>query len=199
VGEQRVRVIAGTHRGRTINAPKGDSTRPTSDRVREALFSSLTSLLGAGLGGGPVLDAFAGSGALGVEALSRGCVSATFVESDRLAGRALHGNIESLALQGRSRVVEGDVLSLAAACAVPGGPFSLLLLDPPYRLAWCDIEGLTSALARCELLVDGAVIVYEHASGAPGEWRSSFDLATRKKYGKTEIDIVIYRREGGSS
>ena len=194
-----MRVIAGTHRGRTIKAPKGDLTRPTTDRVRESLFSSLTSLLGADLGGGAVLDAFAGSGALGIEALSRGCSSATFVEQDRSAMRVLRSNIESLGLGSRSRLVEANVLSLAGACALPGGPFSLLLLDPPYRLAWCDIEGLTSALVRCGLLADEAVIVYEHARDAPGEWLSGFDLTTRRKYGTTEIDIVVYQAGRGSS
>jgi len=194
-----MRVVAGSYRGRTLSAPKGDQTRPTTDRVRESLFSSLVSLLGAELGGGAALDAFAGSGALGIEALSRGCSTATFVEEDRAAVRALKGNLESLGAQGRSRVVEGDVLSLAQRCAVPGGPFSLLLLDPPYRLAWCDIEGLTSALVRCGLLDDGAVIVFEHASNRTVEWPSGFDLVTRKKYGSTEIDIVVYQRGAGSS
>ena len=194
-----MRVVAGSYRGRMLSAPKGDQTRPTTDRVRESLFSSLVSLLGAELGGGAALDAFAGSGALGIEALSRGCSTATFVEEDRAAVRALKGNLESLGAQGRSRVVEGDVLSLAQRCAVPGGPFSLLLLDPPYRLAWCDIEGLTSALVRCGLLDDGAVIVFEHASNRTVEWPSGFDLVTRKKYGSTEIDIVVYQRGAGSS
>jgi len=194
-----MRVIAGTHRGRVISAPKGERTRPTSDRVRESLFSSLTSLLGADLGGGAALDAFAGSGALGIEALSRGCSSATFVENDRAAMKVLRANLGSLGVEKRCRIVAGDVLSLAASCSVPGGPFALLLLDPPYRLAWADIEGLTSALAGCGLLVDGAAIVYEHASGRPGEWRSEFELEARKRYGTTEVDIVIHRRGRGSS
>lgn len=194
-----MRVIAGLYRGRTLNAPKGDRTRPTAGRVRESLFSSLASLLGAELGGGAALDAFAGSGALGIEALSRGCSTATFVESDRLAARTLRDNLDSVGAQGRARVIDGDVLSLAERCAVPGGPFSLLLLDPPYRLAWFDIEGLTSALARCGLLMDGAVVVYEHASDKPPEWLSGFNLETRKKYGTTGIDIVVYQRGAGAS
>ena len=167
--------------------------------MRESLFSSLTSLCGADLGGGAVLDAFAGSGALGIEALSRGCASATFVESDRSALGVVRGNVESLGLQSRSRVVEGDVLGLAARGGVPGGPFALLLLDPPYRLAWCDIKRFTSALADCGLLEDGAVIVYEYARGTTAEWSSGFDLVKRKKYGKTGIDIVVYERGAGAS
>jgi 16S rRNA (guanine966-N2)-methyltransferase len=199
VGEQRVRVIAGKYRGRTINAPKGDETRPTTDRVRESVFSSLVSLLGAELGGGSVLDAFAGSGALGIEALSRGCRSATFVESSRDAIRVLRGNLDSLGASGSARIVQGDALSLAERCALPGAPFALLLLDPPYRLAPTDIEGFTSALARCGSIADEAVIVYEHASHAPVEWCSQFDLVTRKKYGSTGIDIVAYQKGRGSS
>jgi 16S rRNA (guanine966-N2)-methyltransferase len=194
-----MRVVAGLYRGRTLNAPKGDQTRPTTDRVREALFSSLVSLMGPELGGGSVLDAFAGSGALGIEALSRGCPSATFVESDRESLRVLKGNLDSLGVEGRGRVVQGDVLALAERCAVPGGPFALLLLDPPYRLAWSDIEGLTSALARGGLLSDGAIIVLEHASNRPVEWPSRFNLVTRKRYGSTGIDIVVYQGGAGSS
>jgi 16S rRNA (guanine966-N2)-methyltransferase len=199
VGEQRMRVVAGKFGGRTIRAPKGDETRPTTDRVREALFSALVSILGADLGGGRVLDAFAGSGALGIEALSRGCAFATFVESGVVAARTLQDNLDALGAQAQGRLVRGDALSLAERCAVPGGPFALLLLDPPYRLAWCDIEGLTSALARCGQLEDGAVIVYEHSSKSLAEWPSGFDLITRKKYGSTGIDVVVYEKGKGSS
>jgi 16S rRNA (guanine966-N2)-methyltransferase len=94
----------------------------------------------------------------------------------------------------RARVVEADVLLLARRGTVPGSPFSLLLLDPPYRLAWCDIEGLTSELARSGLLVDEAVVVYEHSSRSPVDWPQGFALWARKKYGSTGIDIVVYER-----
>ena len=194
-----MRVIAGLYRGRALRAPKGEHTRPTTDRVRESLFSALVSQLGPELAAGAVLDAFAGSGAMGIEALSRGCCTAVFVENDRAAVRVLRDNLESLGAQSKALIVEGDVLSLAERRALPGGPFSLLLLDPPYRLAWVEIEVLTSALARSGLLDDGAVIVYEHASGSPAEWPSGFDLITQKKYGSTGIDIVVYKRGVGSS
>jgi len=194
-----MRVIAGKFRGRTIHAPKGEETRPTTDRVRESVFSALVSLMGAELGGGSVLDAFAGSGALGIEALSRGCKSATFIDSSRDAVRVLQANLDSLGASGVARIVQGDAMSLAEGCALPGGPFALLLLDPPYRLAATDIEGFTSALARYGSIVDEAVIVYEHASDTPVEWRSQFDLVTRKKYGSTGIDIVAYQKGRGSS
>ena len=123
----------------------------------------------------------------------------TFVDSDRSAIRTVKGNLEALGVQGSARVVEGDVGVLAARGGVPGAPFSLLLLDPPYRLAWCDIEGLTSSLARSGQLEDGAVIVYEHAVGQIAEWPEGFDLAARKKYGSTGIDIVVYERGAGAS
>jgi 16S rRNA (guanine966-N2)-methyltransferase len=167
--------------------------------VRESLFSSLTSLLGGELGGGSVLDAFAGSGALGIEALSRGCTDVTFVENDRSALRALGANLDSLGARRCTRVVEGDVLLLLARGTLPRGPFSLLLLDPPYRLAWRDIEGFTSALAQSGRLEDGAVIVYEHAADSLGEWPEGFCLAAHKKYGSTGVDIVVYERGAGSS
>jgi 16S rRNA (guanine966-N2)-methyltransferase len=194
VGEQRVRIVAGTHRGRRFAAPPGDSTRPTTDRVREAVFSSLTSLAGPHLGGGPALDAFAGSGALGLEALSRGSASVTFVESEARALTVLKGNITALDLMARSTVVRGDVMALARRGAVPGGPFALLLLDPPYRLALNDVALFLASLEGNNLLADGAITVFEHAAGNGLEWQDRFSLATRKKYGTTEIDIAIYER-----
>jgi 16S rRNA (guanine966-N2)-methyltransferase len=194
-----MRVVAGVYRGRTLLAPKGQHTRPTTDRVRESLFSSLTSLLGPELGGGAVLDAFAGTGALGIEALSRGCTTVTFVENDREVMKTLNRNLDSLGALGRARVVLGDVLTLVDKGTLPGGPFALLLLDPPYRLAWCDIELLTSALVGNGQLEDGATVVYEHASATPVEWPPRFELTARKKYGSTGIDIAVYQRGEGVS
>jgi len=194
-----MRVIAGRLKGRVLSAPKGDRTRPTTDRVRESLFSALTSILGVDLGGGAVLDAFAGSGALGIESLSRGCSSATFVENDRAAATTLARNLDSVGLKGCSRVVVTDVLSAVKRGTLSGGPFALILLDPPYRLAWRDIVGMTSELVYHELIADGAAVVYEHAADSTVEWPSCFGLVWRRKYGSTEIDIVVYEREAGAS
>jgi 16S rRNA (guanine966-N2)-methyltransferase len=121
-----MRIIAGTHRGRPIVAPKGDSTRPTADRVREALFSMLASRLGD-FEGLRVLDLFAGSGALGLEALSRGAAHCTFVEQDRPALDALKTNIAKLGLAG-TEVRATSVLALGPAAQ----PYDLILADPPY-------------------------------------------------------------------
>lgn len=194
-----MRIVAGEFRGRRLVAPKGDSTRPTADRVREGLFSSLASLAGPRLGGGRALDAFAGSGALGLESLSRGIQAVTFVECDRTARAALQTNIAALGVEGRTTLCVGDTFVLAARGAIRGGPFSLLLLDPPYRLAGSEIAELVSALTTHELLEDGALIVYEHLHGDEVVWPAGVSGITQKRYGKTEIDIASYEREDGSS
>jgi 16S rRNA (guanine966-N2)-methyltransferase len=123
-----VRIIAGEWRGRKLVAPEGDTTRPTADRTRETLFSMLASRLGS-FEGLRVADLFAGSGALGLEALSRGAASCFFVEQDPTAIRALRANIANLKAQPRCDVRASSVLSLGP---VRGEPLDLVLLDPPY-------------------------------------------------------------------
>ncbi|MBX9897318.1 MAG: 16S rRNA (guanine(966)-N(2))-methyltransferase RsmD [Qipengyuania sp.] len=122
-----MRIIAGEWRGRKLIAPKGDITRPTADRTRETLFSMLVSRLGS-FEGLAVLDLFAGSGALGLEALSRGAASCLFVEQDGAALKALRANLESLAERGRATVTAGSVMALGPARA----SCDLVLVDPPY-------------------------------------------------------------------
>jgi 16S rRNA (guanine966-N2)-methyltransferase len=122
-----MRIIAGEWRGRKLRAPAGDATRPTADRTRETLFSMLLSRLGS-FEGLSVADLFAGSGALGLEALSRGAASCLFVEQDASAIRALRANIAALRAQARCEVRAGSALTLGPAKA----PLDLLLLDPPY-------------------------------------------------------------------
>lgn len=123
-----MRIIAGEWRGRKLIAPKGDGTRPTADRTRETLFAMLTSRLGdfAGL---QVVDLFAGSGALGLEALSRGAEHCLFVEQDRAAVDVIRGNIAALGAGARARVEAGSVMQLRAATR----PMDLILADPPYQ------------------------------------------------------------------
>ncbi|OZA93843.1 16S rRNA (guanine(966)-N(2))-methyltransferase RsmD [Altererythrobacter sp. H2] len=122
-----MRVVSGDWRGRKLRAPKGELTRPTADRTRETLFNMLTSRLGA-FDGLKVADLFAGSGALGLEALSRGAAHCLFVEQDSEALNAIRANIAALGARDRSEVRAGSVLALPAAKA----PFDLILLDPPY-------------------------------------------------------------------
>lgn len=123
-----LRIIAGQWRGRKLSTPTGDATRPTADRTRETLFSMLVSRIGT-FEGLTVADLFAGSGALGLEALSRGAASCLFVEQDAAALRALRGNIANLQAQPQTDVRAGSVLALGPAKT----PLDLILLDPPYR------------------------------------------------------------------
>lgn len=122
-----MRIIAGEWRGRKLLAPRGESTRPTADRARETLFNMLASRIGS-FEGLSVADLFAGSGALGLEALSRGAASCLFVEQDEAALRAIRANVEALGARPRCDVRAGSVMSLAPA----KGPHDLVLLDPPY-------------------------------------------------------------------
>lgn len=123
-----MRIITGQWRGRKLTAPKGDATRPTADRTRETLFAMLTSRLGD-FDGLQVADLFAGSGALGLEALSRGAAHCLFVENDRAAVDTIRANIASLGAGSAARVEVGSVMQLRAAPA----PYDLILADPPYH------------------------------------------------------------------
>ena len=134
-----MRIIAGTWRGRSIEAPLSLRTRPTADRVRETLFSMLTSRIGS-FEELKVADLFAGSGALGLEALSRGAASATFVESDAGAGASIRRNAEKLGASGQVRIIAASALKLPRS-----DPFDLILADPPYA------EGSGSAIVRSVL------------------------------------------------
>lgn len=122
-----MRIVAGEWRGRKLLAPKGDATRPTADRTRETLFNMLASRLGS-FEGLALADLFAGSGALGLEALSRGAASCLFVEQDKAAVEAIRSNISTLGAGSRTSVQHASVMALAAARA----PLDLVLLDPPY-------------------------------------------------------------------
>ena len=161
-----MRIIAGEFRGRTLKAPKGEGTRPTTDRVREAMMSTVHSARG-GFDDAVVLDAFAGSGALGLEALSRGARSVQFCERGGEALRALNANVRLLGLDARrARVRKGDVLK-DVPYARP--PFDLVFLDPPYACAAAEVLGLVVALRTRAALSDDAIVVYEHASAANDE------------------------------
>jgi 16S rRNA (guanine966-N2)-methyltransferase len=191
VGEQRVRIVAGRWRGRTLRAPRGQATRPTSDRVREALFSSLVSLLGPDLGGAAVLDAFAGSGALGLEALSRGAARAGFIESEAAARAVLAANIVALDAGALATVVPGDAFSAASRAVVSAaGPFALLLLDPPYRISSAQVAGLVTALAGEGSLTSDAVVAYEHASATDPAAPDAFAIVRTRRYGSTSVTIM---------
>lgn len=175
-----LRVIAGELRGRKFAAPGGTRTRPTSDRVRESLFN----LLGPLPRGSRVLDLFAGSGALGIEALSRGARHATFVEKERTALTALRGNLRALDLVDRTTVVPADVFRDAMEPA--GGPFDRIFADPPYG---ADLSGPTLLRAAAWMAEDG-VVVLEHAAAEPlPEPPEPLALWKSRRYGGTIVSL----------
>jgi 16S rRNA (guanine966-N2)-methyltransferase len=176
-----MRIIAGEWRGRPVAAPEGQATRPTSDRARETLFSMLVSRLGD-FTGLVVLDAFAGSGALGLEALSRGAAQAVFVETDRAAQTVIRANIATFGAGDRA-----TVLAIDSTRPLPtGAPFDLLLLDPPYTAPEAPAAALAAASART---APGAWASVETAIGAtvvaPG-WETD----AVRKVGKAQLTIL---------
>ena len=175
-----MRIVAGAARGRRLVAPKGFDVRPTTDRVKEALFSSLQPLLPEAR----VLDLYAGSGGLGLEALSRGASTVTFVERAQPAVTALKRNLETVGLPG-AEVVVGDVAK-ALRGPVPGGPFDLVLADPPYRLPTAELAAVLSDLVA--QLAPGAVVVLEGAArdGTP-PWPPQLLPGTPRRYGDTAL------------
>ena len=187
-----MRIIAGEFRGRTLKAPKGEGTRPTTDRVREAMMSTVHSARG-GFDDAVVLDAFAGSGALGLEALSRGARSAQFCERAGEALKALAANVSLLGLDARrARVRKGDVLK-DVPCARP--PFDLVFLDPPYACEAAEVLGFVGALRMRGSLAEDAIVVYEHAADAndavdDAAKARDLSIAQRKKYGDTVVDVL---------
>jgi 16S rRNA (guanine966-N2)-methyltransferase len=174
-----VRVVAGRFGGRRLSAPPGRGTRPTSDRVREALFSILGPLDGA-----RALDLYAGSGALGIEALSRGAAEAVFVERDARAADVLRANLEALGAEAELRRV--DVLAALREARKRGETYDLVLCDPPYRLAPGLGRSLGEALAP--LLAAGARVVTESDRRAPLDL-DDLPLTDERRYGDTLIRI----------
>jgi 16S rRNA (guanine966-N2)-methyltransferase len=169
-----MRIIAGSHRGHRISAPKGTKTRPTSDFVRETAFNLIGPVDGAS-----VIDVFAGSGALGLEALSRGAARATFVDSDREACRTINANLDKLGLQ-------ATVLCQDAARALAGqrGTYDLVLADPPYDYA--GLERLGPLLRRI-LAPDGLLVYQTEAKTEPAI--EALEIRTSRKYGSARLTL----------
>ncbi len=176
------RIVAGAARGRRLAVPAGRSTRPTSEKVRAAIFN----LLGQFFDGGAVLDLYAGSGALALEALSRGCERATCVEADRRAVETIRANAAALGWEARVEVRHGRVEDVAPR--LPGG-YLLAFVDPPYA------AGPAAALALLgHLLAPGGRVVAEHDTRAPPPDRvGALALEDRRAYGGTGLSI--YRRD----
>jgi 16S rRNA (guanine(966)-N(2))-methyltransferase RsmD len=177
------RIVAGELGGRRLVVPPGRGTRPTSDRVREALFSALGAMLE--LPGARMADLYAGSGALGFEALSRGCAHALFVESDPRAVATLRRNIAALGVGGSARLAGGPVERVLAE--PPAEPYDLVVADPPYAVAGEKLTAVLAALAA-GWLADDAVVVLERAtrSGEPA-WVPGISPVRSRRYGETTL------------
>jgi 16S rRNA (guanine966-N2)-methyltransferase len=179
--------VAGVYGGRRLTAPAGQQTRPTSDRVREALFSSLESLHGGDLRGVRFADLYAGSGAVGLEALSRGADSALFVESDPKAARVIRANIAALGVVGQA-----ELLTVKAVAAVagppPGGAFDIVFADPPYAVSEDELKTVFDGLAVNDWLAPDAVIVIERARRSPEPaWVQHITGERSRRYGETTL------------
>jgi 16S rRNA (guanine966-N2)-methyltransferase len=191
-----MRIIAGKHKGRPISAPTGRDTRPTTDRVRESLFSTLTSHFGS-LEGLNVVDVFAGSGALGFESLSRGAACATFFDKAPGALACLRENASKLGYgREQARVCKYDVL------AAPGEvlarklhlPQDIVFLDPPYATDAGQVFKLIDDMARANTLAEGAICVYEYATDDAPEYTGEFfEVVQTKRYGTTSIVLLGLR------
>jgi 16S rRNA (guanine966-N2)-methyltransferase len=174
-----VRVVAGTARGRRLVAPPGLDTRPTSDRVREAVFNALQSL--GAIEGANVLDLFAGSGALGIEALSRGAAHATFVDTDRDAVASVRVNLTSTGMADRATLVHRDAMAFLAASRER---FDLALCDPPYVFSsWPDLLDVLPART--------VVVESDRSIDLGPRW----EMAREKRYGTTVVEIAHHRQE----
>ena len=185
-----MRIVGGEFRGRALTAPSGRQTRPTADRLRQTIFDILAHGHGDVLKGARVLDLFAGTGALGLEALSRGAGFALFVEEAVAARGAIRANIEALGLTGRTRVFRRDATRLGPAATVQ--PFGLVFADPPYGKGLGE-RALAAALSG-GWLVPGALIVLEEAASAEIAPLPGFDPIDTRRAGDTQI--VFMRAPG---
>jgi 16S rRNA (guanine966-N2)-methyltransferase len=174
-----MRIVAGSRKGHTIYAPKGRATRPTSDRVRENVFN----IVAPWVEGARVLDLYAGSGAMGLEALSRGASNAVFVESDADAVRAIERNLDKLRLTGAT-VLRLDTTTALAQEAAAGRKYDLVLLDPPYAMT--DYDVLVRYVPR--VLADDGLLVLETAAKSEPEL-PGLAVRTTRRYGSTRVTV----------
>jgi len=182
-----MRIVGGRLRGRALAAPKSQAIRPTADRLRESLFNILTHAYGDPITGARVLDLFAGTGALGLEALSRGAAFALFVDDGAQSRGIIRENVEALGAGGATRLFRRDATRMGKAA--PNAPFSLVFCDPPYGK---DLA--PKALISCAgggWLAPGALVVVEEAQGVEVALPEGFTELQRRDYGETQ---VVFRR-----
>jgi len=190
-----MRIVGGLYRGRALAAPAGLATRPTADRARQAVFNVLEhAAWSPGLRGLRVIDLFAGSGALGLEALSRGADFCLFVETEAAARGAIRDNLEALApdgaLFGRSRIHRRDATDLGKKPAGDGAPFDLAFLDPPYARGLG--ERALASLAADGWLKPGAICVFERGANEPVPATPAFEALDDRRYGAARVLVLKY-------
>jgi 16S rRNA (guanine966-N2)-methyltransferase len=179
------RIIAGAHGGRRLAAPAGATTRPTSDRVREALFSALEAM--TDLSGARFADFFAGSGAVGLEAISRGATFSLLVESDARAARAIRDNIVALRAGAAARLVTGKVSQVVAG-PPEGGPYDVIFADPPYAVTPAEMNEMQEALIANGWLAPDAIVVLERSTrGGALTWVDGITAERSRRYGETTL------------
>jgi 16S rRNA (guanine966-N2)-methyltransferase len=186
-----VRIVSGRWKGKALVAPTGDATRPTSDRARQAVFNILEHApWSPGLRDARVLDLFAGTGALGLEALSRGAASCLFLDTDPAARAALMTNIEACSAQGITRVWKRDAAYLDPMPPTANGPFDLVFVDPPYAKGF-DAAALVG-LAKGWLAPDG-IIMLERGRGEGALVSTDFDVLDTRDYGAAQVVFLAGR------
>ena len=179
-----MRVITGTARGIQLKTPEGMVTRPTTDRVKEAMFS----IIHFDIPGARVLDLFGGTGQLGIEALSRGAKHAVFVDAGEPACRLIKENLKKTKLEGQGRVIRSDYLEFLSRCRES---FDIILLDPPYAEVF--LENALKKITEIDILAENGIIVTERPLGKELPWEfASFDRSKDYKYGNTLV--TIYRK-----
>jgi len=184
-----VRIVGGEFRGRPLATPKSDAIRPTTDRTRESLFNILSHAYGEALDGTRVLDLFAGTGAVGLEALSRGARAALFVEQSVEGRGLLHSNIESLGVIGRAKIFRRDATALGGIGTME--PFHFVFADPPYGAGLG--ERALDAAARGSWLVDGALAILEERADIQPAAVDGFEPLEVRAFGDTRMHFYRYR------
>lgn len=181
-----MRISAGQHRGRQLRSPKGLRTRPTSEFLRQAIFN----VIGERIRGAAVLDLYAGTGAIGLEALSRGAAGATFVERDRRAVASLRANLTALDLGARARVLVGEVLPTLGELQEEGETFDCVFLDPPYAAE--QAIGCIETLAPGGILSENALLVVQafHKTALPGQ-AGVLRRSGQRRYGESALSIYV--------
>ncbi len=179
-----MRVIAGTAKGMKLKAPHGQSVRPTADRVKEALFN----ILGPGIIGASFIDLYAGSGAIGIEALSRGARSCIFIDNQRSNHRLIKENLAKTKPEGSARLIMADVKKALDSLGVEGIQADLVYLDPPYN--YPDLQEVVNSVFKNRLIAEKGILIAEHAY-KNRQWIENYPKVRLKKYGDTGLTFIF--------